>query len=146
MTDFFTSKTKTTMLLFHSVPSVIRRLVIIVMNRLIRTACRRLIQIIPQVNIQLLFRTDIPSGAVRPRDAGNTPGQAIALPRKRTVSVLRSREGHGQGVVVDVAGLAHDGVQQLGRRAGRGHELHQLAVDDLELARARVVAQQRGAG
>jgi hypothetical protein len=116
------------------------------MNRLIRTPRRRLIQIIPQIDIQLLLATHIPRTRIRPRHARHRPREPVALPRKFSVRVLGLRERHAQAVVVDVPRLADHGVEKLCGCAGRGHELHELSVDDLELARRRVVAKKGGAG
>jgi hypothetical protein len=116
------------------------------MNRLIRTPSGSLIQIIPQIDIQLLLATHIPRTRIRPAHACNRPREPVALPRKFPVRVLCLRERYAQAVVVNVPRLADHGVEKLCGGAGRGHELHELSVDDLELARRRVVAEKRGAG
>jgi hypothetical protein len=127
-------------------PLVIGLGIIVVVNRLIRTSCWSLIQIIPQIDIHLLSGTHIPRTRIRPRDTRNSPRQAIALPRKRAVRVLRLGERDAQAVVVDVARLANNGVEQLFGFAGRGDELHELARYDLELAGRGVGAEEGGAG
>lgn len=45
---------------------VIRLAIIIIMNRLIRTPTRRLVQIVAQVDVQLLSGTHIPRASIRP--------------------------------------------------------------------------------
>jgi hypothetical protein len=123
----------------HSTHSVIRRLVIVIMNRLIRTPRRRLIQVVPQIDVQLLPRANIPRRLIRAVHARNTPLQIVTAKRKRPVRVLRLGKRHAQAVVVDVARLADYAVEQLCRCTGRGYELHELAVDDLELTGCGVV-------
>jgi hypothetical protein len=115
------------------------------MNRLIRTPSGRLIQIIPQIDIQLLLATDIPRTRIRPAHARHGPREPVALPRKRAVRVLGLGERHAQAVVVDVPRLADHGVEQFLCGARRRHELYELPVDDLELARGCVVAEEGGA-
>lgn len=116
------------------------------MNRLIRTPSRRIIQIIPQIDIQLLSRTDIPRRLIRTTNTRDAPLQIITSKRKRAIRVLRLGKRHREREVVDDACLGDDGIEQFDGRAGGGHELHELAVDDLELAGGCGVAEEGGAG
>jgi hypothetical protein len=125
---------------------VIRFRIIVIMNRLICTPRRRLIQVIPQVDIHFLSRTHIPRTRIRPLNTCFSPLQAVALPRKRTIRVLRLRESDAQAVVIDVARLADNGVEQFGGFAGCGDELDELAVYDLKLASGGVRSEEGGAG
>ena len=70
------------------IPLIIRCLIVIIMNGLIRTSSWRLIQVVPQVDIHQLVLAHIPSAYVRPLDAGNRPGESITLPREGSVRVL----------------------------------------------------------
>jgi hypothetical protein len=126
---------------------VIRRLIIIVMNRLIRTPGGRLIHIIPQVDIHLLPRTHKPRARVRPRKPTNTPLQVIPSKLERPIRILSLRKAHRKRHVIDDARLIHHAVQELLWLLARpGYELHQLAGHDLELARGGVGIEQCGTG
>lgn len=110
------------------------------MNRLIRTPTRRLIEVVPQIHIQLLSRAHIPRALVRPVHARHTPLQVVAAKRKCAIRVLGLGKRHGKRHIVDGALLGDIRVEQLDGRAGCGYELHELAGYDLELAGGRVVA------
>lgn len=125
--------------------SVIRRLVIVIMNRRIRTPTRRLIQIIPQIDIHLLSRTHIPSTRIRPRDPTHSPLQSIPRERECTIGILLRAETHRQTITIDDFLGIHDSVQKLGRFARCANKFHELARYDLELAGGGVVAQECGA-
>ena len=125
---------------------VVRRLIVIIMHSLISASTRRLIQVIPQIDIQLLPSAHIPRTPIRSIDARNAPLKIIATPRKRTVRVLALREADSERHAVDGTLLGYHSVKKLDRLAGRGDELNQLAADDLELTCCFVVAEEGGAG
>jgi hypothetical protein len=106
---------------------VIGLAIVIIVDCLIRTSRRGLIQIVPEIDIQLLTRAHIPRTRIRPRDTCNSPSQAIALPRERAISVFRLGERDTQAVVVDIARLTHDGVEELFSFARCGNKLNELA-------------------
>jgi hypothetical protein len=66
---------------------VIRLTIVIVMDRLIRTYRRRLIQVIAQVNVQFPT-TYVPRTRIRPCNTGSGPCQSIALECEGTIRVL----------------------------------------------------------
>lgn len=112
-------------------PLVVRRLIIVVMNRLIRAPRRGHVQVVPQVDVKLLTRAHVPSALVWPVHTRNTPLQIVATKSERSVCVLAFGERDGQRVIVDDACLADDGIEQLGGSARCGNELDELAIDDL---------------
>lgn len=112
------------------------------MNRLIRAPSWRLVQVVPQIDVQFLPCTNVPRTRIWPRYTGSSPRQTIALPCKLSVCVLRLAERDRERVVVDVARFAHDAVQQFCGLAWCRHELDELTVDNLELPCRSVVAQK----
>lgn len=104
------------------------------MNRLVRTPRRRIVQVIPQIHVQLLARADVPRRLVRAIQPSHAPLQVVAAKCKRAVCVFRLGEADGERVAVDHFLGRNYGVEKFGRSARGGNELDELTVDDLELA------------
>ena len=129
-----------------SIPDLfpIRSLVVVIVNRLVRTPTRRTVQVVSEIDIQLLPRAHIPRTQIRPRHPGYAPLQIIASPLERPIRVLLSAPRHRQTKIVQLPRLAHDCVQQLRRLPWPADELHELPVDDLQLSGRGVVAEDGG--
>lgn len=87
---------------------VVRLTIVVIVNRLIRTPSRSLIQVVPQIDEKLLVCTNVPGTRIRPGDAGSRPLQPVTLPCKRAIRVLGLGEGDAQAVIVDIPSLADD--------------------------------------
>jgi hypothetical protein len=125
---------------FTNLRLVVRMTIIVVMNSLIRASRRSHIQIIPEINVQSLARTDIPSRHIRSVHTSNTPLQIVTAKLERAVRVLRFAERNTQAVVIDRPRLAHYSIEQLYWFSGCTDKLNQLPVHDLELACLCIIA------
>jgi hypothetical protein len=125
---------------FTNLRLIVRMTIIIVMNSLIRASRRSHIQIISQIDIQSLARTNIPCRRIRSVHTSNTPLQIVAAKLERAVSVLRLAERNTQAVVIDRPRLTYDSIEQLYRLPGCTDKLNQLPVHNLELACSCIIA------
>lgn len=98
---------------------------------LIRTSCRRTIQIRTQVNPQALVLAHIPRCHILPLNTGSAPCESVALICERAERVLATGEGHWQVSCRSARRLTDVGVE-LG--AFGIDQLYQLPVHNLVLA------------
>jgi hypothetical protein len=125
---------------------IIRRFVIVVVNRLVSASTRRLVRIVAKIDVHMLPGADKPRTWIWAGYVGGAPLQVVASELESSIGVLLGCKTDRKGRIVDAPRRGDCRIKQLHGFARCGDQLHKLPVLDLKLTCCRVVAEKCSPG